>query len=425
MTSDFWREQYQALVPRLPGLAQNLPLTLCGLATCTDAYLRLADAESLFSARNEKAVLLARALQQRAANGIGGELFLDWPEAEEWIAHNLPISSWGLGGTGAQAAQALAVLGGRALITLEDRTQQQLSVIHPDVLIATQEGLKKRSAIGEPVAPKSGVSPTKAELVAPKSRVGGTKAEPGSSKPAHYIFEFSTGEVIGTERVKRSTRVIVRFANDRLDRDPDFARESVAQASQAGAGVICGFNEVPPASLAVELEYTKSLLAGWRAEGLSAIHLELGGYEEVGLRDRVLHDIGPLVSSLGMSHSELREFGSSDIASVAAKLRTAWGLNRLCVHADTWALAVTNKDPERELAALMCGCFLAACRASAGKVSVPGGIPADAAFQHPPYPSINRLSDCSLVCCPAPYLEQPKATIGLGDTFLAGTLLVN
>jgi ADP-dependent phosphofructokinase/glucokinase len=28
------------------------------------------------------------------------------------------------------------------------------------------------------------------------------------------------------------------------------------------------------------------------------------------------------------------------------------------------------------------------------------------------------------VCCPAPYLEKPAATIGLGDTFLAGTLLV-
>ena len=30
----------------------------------------------------------------------------------------------------------------------------------------------------------------------------------------------------------------------------------------------------------------------------------------------------------------------------------------------------------------------------------------------------------SIACCPAPYLEKPAATIGLGDTFLAGTLLV-
>jgi ADP-dependent phosphofructokinase/glucokinase len=397
MTSDFWREQYQALVPRLTGLARNLPLTLCGLATCTDAYLRLAEAEALFSARNEKAVLLARALQQRAADGIGGELFLDWPQAEEWIARNLPISSWGLGGTGAQAAQALTLLGGRALITLEDRSERQLSVIHPDVLVATEQGLEKCIDL---------------------------KAS-GSSKPAHYIFEFSTGEVIGTERAKRSTRVIVRFADDRLDRDPAFARESVAQASRAGAAVICGFNEVPRVSLATELQYANALLSAWRAEGLSAFHLELGGYEDIALRDQVLRALGPLVSSLGMSHSELREFGSGDVASVAAELQTRLGLHRLSVHADTWALAVTNSDPERELESLMCGCLLAACRASAGKVSVPAGVPPDAAFYDPPYPSIHRQSDGWLVCCPTPHLEQPKATIGLGDTFLAGTLLVN
>src|SRR5260221_14679891 len=113
-----------------------MPLTLCGLATCTDAYLRLSEAAPLFSARNDKAVTLARALQQRAANGIGGELFLDWPEAEEWSAQNLPISNWGLGGTGAQAPHDLDLLGGKALITLGERTRHMLSVIHPDVVIA-------------------------------------------------------------------------------------------------------------------------------------------------------------------------------------------------------------------------------------------------------------------------------------------------
>ena len=397
MTLDFWREQYLALVPRLSGFAQSMPLTLCGLATCTDAYLRLSEAEPLFSARNDKAVTLARALQQRAANGIGGELFLDWPEAEEWIAQNLPISNWGLGGTGAQAAQALTLLGGRALITLEDRTQRQLSVIHPDVLIATERGLEKRQAI----------------------------EGSGFGKPAHYIFEFNAGEAIGTEHAKRSTRVIVRFADDRLDRDPAFVWESVTHARQAGAAVICGFNEVSSAFLAAELEYTTGLLSAWRTEGLSAIHLELGGYEDFGLRDQVLSTLGPLVSSLGMSHSELREFGSADIATEAATLRTALGLNRLCVHADTWALAITNSNPERELESLMCGCLLAACRAAAGQVAIPAGMPLDAAFHAPPYPTISRQNDGWLVCCPAPYLEQPKATIGLGDTFLAGTLLVN
>ena len=397
MTLDSWREQYVSLVPRLGGLARRTRLSLCGLATCTDAYLRLADAGPLFAAPGGKPACLAKTLQQRAASGIGGELFFDWPEAEEWIAQNLDISSWGLGGTGAQAAQTLAVLGARALVTLQDRSQRQLSVIHPEVLVATRQGLEKRGAL----------------------------KGSGPSKPAHYIFEFNAGELVGSERAKRSTRVIVRFADDPLDRDLAFVQESVAQASQAGAAVICGFNEVAGASLASELEYSKNLLSAWRDEGLTTIHLELGGYEDLSLRDQVLAALAPLISSLGMSHSELQQFGSGDVDTEVINLRRKLGLNRICVHADTWALAATNNDPERELESLMCGCLVASWRAARGHISVPAGVPPNAAFYDPPYPPISKQNGNTLICCPAPYLEQPKATIGLGDTFLAGTLLTN
>ncbi|HEY4814780.1 MAG TPA: ADP-dependent glucokinase/phosphofructokinase [Chthoniobacterales bacterium] len=395
MTRISWQEQYETLVPRLTGFAGTMPLTLCGLATCTDAYLRLAEAEPLFTARSGKAASLARTLQQRAASGVGGELFVHWPEAEDWMAENLRPSNWGLGGTGAQAAQALTVLGARALISLEDRSSRQLSVIHPDVLIGTGQGLERRGAL----------------------------AESGLSKPAHYIFEFNSGELIGAQPAKRSTRVIVRFANDRLDRDIAFVRESISQAKEAGAAVICGFNEIAEESLSDELEYTKSLLSAWRDEGLPAIHLELGGYEDTSLRDQVLAALGPLITSLGMSHSELREFGSGDVAAEAAKLRASFDLKRICIHADDWAFAITHEDPEREFESLMCGCLLAACRASDGKLSVPTQVPQGAEFHDPPYPAISRQNGLSLVCCAAPYLERPKATIGLGDTFLAGTLL--
>jgi ADP-dependent phosphofructokinase/glucokinase len=397
MTLDSWREQYVSLVPRLGGLARRTRLSLCGLATCTDAYLRLADAGPLFAAPGGKPACLAKALQQRAASGIGGELFFDWPEAEEWIAQNLDTSSWGLGGTGAQAAQTLAVLGARALVTLQDRSQRQLSVIHPEVLVATRQGLEKRGAL----------------------------KGSGPSKPAHYIFEFNAGELVGSERAKRSTRVIVRFADDPLDRDLAFVQESVAQASQAGAAVICGFNEVAGASLASELEYSKNLLSAWRDEGLTTIHLELGGYEDLSLRDQVLAALAPLISSLGMSHSELQQFGSGDVDTEVINLRRKLGLNRICVHADTWALAATNNDPERELESLMCGCLVASWRAARGHISVPAGVPPNAAFYDPPYPPISKQNGNTLICCPAPYLEQPKATRGLGDTFLAGTLLTN
>jgi len=96
----------------------------------------------------------------------------------------------------------------------------------------------------------------------------------------------------------------------------------------------------------------------------------------------------------------------------------------LCVHADTWALAITKGDPHRELEALLCGCLLASARAQRGEPCRPTGVPANAEFHDPPLETFSKSGERFIVCCASPYLERPVATIGLGDTFLAGTLLV-
>jgi ADP-dependent phosphofructokinase/glucokinase len=108
----------------------------------------------------------------------------------------------------------------------------------------------------------------------------------------------------------------------------------------------------------------------------------------------------------------------------AYELAETYGLSRLCVHADTWALVITRDDPKRELEALMMGCLLASTRAAVGHISVPQRLPDSARFFKPPLPVSKQCDGWSIVCCPAPYLATPVATIGLGDTFLAGTLLV-
>jgi hypothetical protein len=193
MTPGPWLERYRALLPKIRSHAEHARLVLCGLASCTDAYLRLSAAQPLFHAKNgAKASTLARELIRRTERGAGGELFLDWPDGGAWVEEHLPITSWGLGGTGAQVAQTLAILGAKALISLEDRSERKLSVIHPDVLVADAFGTRRRGEL-------SGVA-------------GG--------KPAHYIFEVAAGEPVGPVTATRSTRIIVRFAHDPLDRDP-------------------------------------------------------------------------------------------------------------------------------------------------------------------------------------------------------------
>jgi len=394
-----WHKAYRNLLERLPIYVREARLTLCGLSTFVDGYVRLHEAPPLLDAVDgTPEAVLARELFKRAAAGIGGEFHLDWPEGGGWVEKHLKVVSWGLGGTGAQAAQTLAVLGAPALISLQDRSERQLSVMHPDIEVATPRGVVRR-----------------AEL----------PAVPGS-KPAHYIFEFTAGVKVGSAVPTRSSRTIVRFGNERLDDDPDFYRESVAVAERAGAGILSGFNELPEEELKVALEQTVALVQAWKRRGLSLIHLELGDCATARARNAILETLGDVITSLGMNHAELRGFcaGTNNALDQAQELSKAFDLARLCVHADAWALTLTKGDPQCELAALLCGCLLAASRAEKGRPCCPSGLPAHAEFHHPPCSHVGHRNGRSVVCCAAPYLERPAATIGLGDTFLAGTLLV-
>ena len=399
MKTDDWAQVYGDLVQRLPIYIQAARLTICGLSTFLDGYVRLHEAEPLLKAGEETPQgALLRELTRRAGAGIGGEFYMDWPEGGMWVENNLKVSRWGLGGTGAQAAQILAILGAPALMSLEDRSERQLSVIHPSVLMATNRGI---------------------------IRCGQLSTTQGR-KPAHYIFEYTAGAQAGAIVPARSSRTIVRFTDERLDNDPDFTRESVVAAANAGAAILSGFNEIGEDDLEDVLTQTVTLAQAWRNRGLKTIHLELGDYTTIRARDRVLERLGGVFTSLGMSHSELRTLcvGSQEPISKAFELSESLHLSRLCVHADAWALAITKDDPQREFEALLCGCLLAASRAERGHPCPPIAAPANAEFHKLHWDKLSQSGDRFLVCCAAPYLERPAATIGLGDTFLAGTLLV-
>ncbi|MBV9997933.1 MAG: 6-phosphofructokinase [Verrucomicrobia bacterium] len=394
-----WRKRYHDLLDRLPIHVRDARPVLCGLSTFVDGYVRLHEAQPLLEAVDgTPEAALAGELFKRAAAGIGGEFHLDWPQGGDWVEKHLKVTSWGLGGTGAQAAQTLALLGAPALISLQDRSERQLSVIHPDVQVATPGGVIRR-----------------AEL----------QAVPGD-KPAHYIFEFTAGVRFGSATPLRSSRTIVRFGNERLDDDPDFYRESVAAAARAGAGILSGFNELAENELKGALEQTVALVQNWRRRGVHLVHLELGDCASARSRDVILETLAGVITSLGMSQAELRGFRAEpgDIVDQACQLSKAFDLPRLCIHADAWALTLTKGEPSRELEALLCGCLLAASRAEKGRPCRPSGLPGQAEFHEPPYGPVSERGGRSVVCCATPYLQRPAATIGLGDTFLAGTLLV-
>jgi ADP-dependent phosphofructokinase/glucokinase len=393
-----WGRLYAETHLRVKELARESRIMLCGFSACVDVNLPLDVAlPQLLAASEPAAGALADELERRARAGIGGEIAIEWPAAPAWLERHLP-GEVRTGGTAAQAAVTLAILGAPALLALNDRSAAQLAVLTPGVLLATAAG----------VAQVRQVCPS------------------GRGKPPHYLFEYTAGRPAGGVVPARSTRVIVRFQDDDLEWDDYFAEVSEGLAAEAGGAILSGFNAVPPDRLPQLLADVAKLARGWRRSGLEVIHLECADYPQDAKLALVLQALGGVATSLGMSASELDRLrpGPEPPPVRAAAVGEAVGVQRVWVHGDDWALCASRREePERELRALLAGCLVAASRAAAGRPSpirwpLPG-----TEFRDPPWPPSTRLVDWTVTLCAAPYLLSPAATVGLGDSFLAGCLL--
>jgi ADP-dependent phosphofructokinase/glucokinase len=379
---------------------------LAGFSACVDLLYRLdtgtldALAEAAVTGPGAAVRGFAAETLDRIGHGRDGEIFVPHRhEVEPWLAGLLgePAGAQ-VGGTGAQAAWSLAVLGAPSVLALADRSPRQLAVLHPAI------GIRTGSATG----PVGRVTPT---------------GEP--AKPPHYILEFTAGSRWSGGRVPRTSRIIVRLAEDGVERDADFAAAAATLAAGAGAGLVSGLNGIPATDL-TSRAWVREVVAGWRAGGLHTIHLELAEYVGAGALPALVREYAGLATSVGLSLAELAAFDAGDDPALAAhRMATGFGLGRVVVHADTWSLAVHRDDPAAATAALQAGNLLAAARARAGRPSGELRVAADAGFAAV-RPASRRLgAGWRVDCVPTPYLARPAATIGLGDTFVAGLLLAS
>jgi ADP-dependent phosphofructokinase/glucokinase len=264
-------------------------------------------------------------------------------------------------------------------------------------------------------------------LAEEKGCVPASEARPrGARRPEIFIFEYTAGRAIGDFVPTRSSRIIVRFHDPGLEHDPQFDTLSLKFASTAGAGVISGFNAVPRHRLDAEIERVRALAGKWRGAGLAVVHLELAGYDTAEARDMVLEGMRGTITSIGMSHSEFLALqpGHAELAEAMCELGRRLRVTRVCVHADDWAASVIQGDPEKEREALAMGCLLAGTRAAKGVPSYPRHIDPRATFATPPAEKTNMQGGWSFVACPSPHLDHPVATVGLGDSFTGGCLLI-
>ena len=403
---DDWAERYAECAAAISGSAARAPLTLTGFSACVDAVyavdVRMLDALTQVASRGitSPETAFARAILERAAEARGGELFREWGDGPTWAENLLgPARRLQVGGTGPQAAWALAVLGAPSVLALRDRGPDQLSVLHPAVGICGPDGVTAASE---------------------------TPAGTAATKPRHYILEFTAGTRWSAGVVERSTRIILRFAHDGLERDEAFAQLTPRLAPTAGAGLISGMNGLRPGDEGDE-QWLIQLVRHWRESGLPLVHLELAEYPvDHQLVDTCQRYAG-VANSIGMSMSELRGLttSSADPADLALAVAQLGSVERVCIHADTWSMSVHRNDPAVEVMMLLTGNLMAASRAARG-------VPAAELDVHPlatytdDFPRPRDLGGgWRLDCVPSPYLYQPRGTIGLGDTFVAGTLLAH
>jgi ADP-dependent phosphofructokinase/glucokinase len=331
----------------------------------------------------------------RITAGRGGEIFCDWTDGPTWLSTLLPEPDRRqLGGTGPQAAWTLAELGARCILPLADRSPAQLSVLHPDIEVATNGAL----------IPVRELSPT----------------DDTAGKPYHGILEFTAGTAYSGGVLPRSTRIILRFAADGIECDQDFTDLQPKLLPAVTGAVVSGMNGIP-ADDSSSWAWLESTLDDWAEATVPHIHLELADYPSLAELQAAAAFGAGRAESLGLSLSELRSIGGSDEpAPAAVAVAERHGYQAVVVHADDWSLAVHRDDSATVERRLMAGNLLASVRAAAGSPQSTLATPPGAVLTHDHPRSGPVGGGWQQTCVPAPWLRTPRSSIGLGDTFVAG-----
>ncbi|MGP3989760.1 hypothetical protein [Streptomyces sp. 3N207] len=405
MTATEWRDTYTRLAHRVTADAVRAHTVLTGNSACVDGLWRIdagllaamAHAAASPPAGEEEARgrdLLTEILG-RVEAARGGELVRHWPGGPRWLTALLGRPGrYQLGGTGPQVSWALATVGAPSVLALADRSAEQLAVVDP------RTGLCQ----SDTVVPAGSVTPS---------------GRP--TKQPHCVLEFTAGTRYGQGAVLRSTRIIVRFGDEPIEQDEDFAGLT-PRLPGVRAGLLSGLNGPPDGDLASP-NWLAGLGRDWAAAGIPVVHHELAEFSTP-QRLREALDLR-VATSVGLSLSELYTVSGrrGEPRLLARDIAERTGARRVVVHADNWALAVHRDQDSDPAGALLVGNLLAGARARAGRPAAELVPPPDAEFTAD-LPADGPLGDgWRATSVPSPHLRRPAGTVGLGDTFVAGLLL--
>ena len=362
----------------------------------------------------------ARIVSYYMIHGLGGEIDISSLQVCEYIERRFE-SEFALGGTGAQEAAALGAIGFPAIVHITDRSK---------------EVSRRMDGVGLKVVTKDGVVPI---------MEGAADVLP----VRHIIFQYSKGEKLvinGTEyEVPVSNRLIIDY--DRIHKylpiDTEFLDYCEANAKDLLAYSVSGFNGIVDADI-MEKKSDELVTHYKRVKERNPacmIYLEGAHYLNPRVKDLVFEKMAGYVDILGMNEEELvehtRKFGMNtdkdDLASVLnglALMISKYPVTGIVMHTKDYSMyygkQIDGVDLEK---GLTLGNLMSGTRARTGRY---GSYEDCRDTLCLPLSEVGvsfaeRLADIDMKECvyivPSRYMEHPRYTIGLGDTFVAGFLI--
>lgn len=359
---------------------------------------------------------LAESLVYYCLRGLGGEIDV---ENTGLVKSIFPIQ-YGMGGTGAQAAMALAAVGCRSVVHLTDDSKEVCDILNlPQIYTVSREG--RLIHTGE-------VAQTQEQEI-------------------HFIIQFKKGDVIclrdETAVIPASNRVMLTkvTVNEFVPLSAHYFRWVEDNADRVSSNVLSSFNCLLDADLLKErLEYVKEHVERYRKNNPKGIvFFEDAHYHSYEVRRLCLETICEAADILSLNEEELKytlkemydfDVNIDDILSCiegAQFIRSRFGIRKgVIVHTKDYAMYVgepLEADIER---GLMYGNMMATAKAMNGWYGTreqiaevlklplsPRGTENLKTVQESPYAG-------ETVLVPSKYIDRPQYTIGLGDSFIGG-----
>ncbi|MCU6761779.1 ADP-specific phosphofructokinase [uncultured Roseburia sp.] len=348
-------------------------------------------------------------------HGIGGEVDVEntqvMSDSFNW--------QYGMGGTAVQAAMALSAVGCPSIVHLTDDSKEVCDILNtPYIYTISKDG----------------------------RMIHTDECEQTADQEIHYIIQFKKGDVIrlGEQEamIPTSNRMIVTkiTVNEYVPFSEPYFRFIEEHAEKISSNVLSSFNALSDKNLLKErLEYVREHVHKYKkANPSGVVFFEDAHYHNTEVRNTCLETIYSECDIVSLNEEELAYTLESfdfnvvieDIISCvegARFIREKFGVKKgVVVHTANYAMYVGEKlDVDIELG-LICGNLLATGKAANGWYAAkeqvkelldldlsPRGVSDLEKVQ------ASKYAD-EVVLVPSKYIDKPKYTIGLGDSFVSG-----